>query len=177
MRHVILYENFLNEDGYGKNYFHAEKREKAIYYFFKINEGEDQKGFILKISKNCVLATPEGSENSYACIRIEPILVSTMDDHLVNDADFKPREDDQIDIGRDEFSRVYSIVCKAIEDYVQKNPKVTKIYDEMLLNLSIPRGRYKTIVSSMMEEWSYGKWSMQDGPERNLLIFQKREHS
>lgn len=178
MKHLILFENFLNEDGYGKNYFYPEKREKSIFYYFKINEGDDQRGFILKISKNCVLTTPEGSENSYACLRIEPISVATMDDHLVNDASYKPREDDMIEFSSDEeFPSVYKIVSKAIEDYIQKNPKVTRIYDEMLMNLSISRKKYKSIIGSMMNEWSYEKWTMQDGPERNLIIFQKRDHS
>ena len=73
MKHLVLFEDYIFEDGYGKNYFFAEKTEKAIFYYFKINEGDDQKGYILKISKNCVLTTPEGSENSYGCLRIEPI--------------------------------------------------------------------------------------------------------
>lgn len=176
MKHLMLFEDFLFEDGYGKNFFFPEKREKAIYYYFKINEGESQKGFILKISKNCVLMTPEGSENSYGCLRIEPISIATMDDHLANETDFKFREDDMIEIEEDEFPRIYKIVSEAIQNYLQKNPKVTKIYDEMLLNVPMSRKEYKNDVEAMISGWSYGKWSIQDGPEKKILIYQKRDH-
>ena len=177
MKHLVLFEDYIFEDGYGKNYFFAEKTEKAIFYYFKINEGDDQKGYILKISKNCVLTTPEGSENSYGCLRIEPISIPTMDDHLANETEFKRREDDMIEIEDGELPRIYKIVSEAIEDYLQKNPKVTTIYDEMLLNLSYPSKKYKREVESMMLEWSHGKWAFQDGPEKKILIYQKRDHA
>jgi hypothetical protein len=176
MKHLILFENFLFEDGFGKNYFYPEKREKAIYYYFKISDEDEQKGFILKISKNCVLATPEGSENSYACLRIEPISIATMDDHLANETDFKFREEDMIEISEGEFPRIYMIISEAIGDYIQKNPKVTTIYDEMLLNIPMDSEEYKNDIESMMTEWSYGKWSVQRGSEEKILIYQKRNH-
>jgi hypothetical protein len=41
MKHIKLYENFLNEDGYGRDYFIKEKEGKVYRYFFKI-EGEEK---------------------------------------------------------------------------------------------------------------------------------------
>jgi len=44
--------NKLNEDaGYGNDYFADEKVEKSQHYFFKIGEGNDEVGLILKIGK------------------------------------------------------------------------------------------------------------------------------
>ena len=47
MKHIKLFENFLNEDGYGRDFFVKKKDGKLSQYFFKIEGEEDDLGFVL----------------------------------------------------------------------------------------------------------------------------------
>jgi hypothetical protein len=99
-----------------------------------------------------------------------------MDDFLANDSDFKSREDDQFSLTKSEYMRFYKIVGECIKDYLQSNPKVSIIYDEIPLNLDMNFEDYSDKVKSLMDEWSYGKWSSQDGPAKKTLIYSRRDH-
>ena len=176
MKHIKLFENFLNEDGYGRDFFVKKKDGKLSQYFFKIEGEEDDLGFVVclgKLSRNITIESPE---NSYAVLSVEPIGESVMDDFLVKDSDFKSREDDQFTLTKSEYMRFYKIVGECIKDYLQSNPKVSIIYDEIPLNLDMDFEDYSDKVKSLMDEWSYGKWSSQDGATKKTLIYSRRDH-
>ena len=167
----------LNEHaGYGNDYFVDEKHEKSQYYFFKAGDGDDEQGIILKIGKFSKDDIISDSENSYGVIQMEPINHDDMDDYLVNDRGYQPREDDRFSLPDSIRSQVFEIVTKAMEDYLQKNPKVTKFYDEILDNLEMSSEDYKTFATSIISEWSKGTWSIQDGSSKNSLIYMKTSH-
>ena len=65
---------------------------------------------------------------------------------------------------------------EAIKDYLQNNPKVSKIYDEIPMNVNIDLSEYEDRVRSLMDEWSYEKWSIQEGPEELTLLYTRRDH-
>lgn len=176
MKHIKLFENFLNEDGYGRDFFVKKKEGKLSQYFFKI-EGEEQDfGFVVGIGKLSRNISIESAENSYAVISVQPIKESIMDDFLVKDSDFKSREDDKFLLSKFEFMRFYNIVGECIKDYLQSNPKVSIIYDEIPLNLDMNIEEYSDIIKSLMDEWSYNKWSSQEGATKKTLIYSRRDH-
>jgi hypothetical protein len=167
----------LNEDaGYGNDYFVDQKVEKSQYYFFKVGEGEDEDGVIVKIGKFAKSAIISETEKSYGVIHIEPITPNDMDDYLVNDSEYRSREDEKFSIPEDLLGQTFSIIEKAMDNYLEKNPKVTKFYDEMLENLEMSPEEYTTFVTSKIEEWSEGRWSVQTGATQNVLIYMKTSH-
>jgi len=176
MKHIKLFENFLNEDGYGRDFFIKKKDGKLSQYFFKIEGEEEDLGFVVGLGKLSRNITIESAENSYAVLAVEPIKESVMDDFLVKDSDFKSREDEQFMLTKSEYMRFYKIVGECIKDYLQSNPKVSIIYDEIPLNLDIDFEEYSDKVKSLMDEWSYGKWSSQEGATKKTLIYSRRDH-
>ena len=176
MKHIKLYENFLNEDGYGRDYFVKEKDGKVYRYFFKIEGEEEDLGFILEIGKLSRNITIESAENSYAVLSIQPISIAAMDDYLVKESDFKSREDEMFELTDSELMRTYKIVGEAIKDYLENNPKVSIIYDEMPLNIEMDFEEYKSRIKSLMSSWSYEKWSLQESSANRTLMYSRRDH-
>jgi len=178
MKHIRIYEEYdpIFEDGFGKDYFQIEKVEKSLHYFFKTGEGDLARGFICKIGKFSSSSVIEEAENTYGVITIEEMNPNTMDDHLVNDAEYKTRADESFSLTDDELNKVLDITSQAIKDYLSKNPKVNKIYDECLNNIDMSPDSYKSIVFSRMDDWSHGQWSHQDGSNNKTILFSKRDH-
>lgn len=177
MKYIKLYEDFLFEaDGYGRDYYVRKKDGKTLRYFFKIESEEETLCFIVSIGKLSRKVTIEASENSYGVIGVEPIKQSIMDDYLVNDTDYKSRENDEIELTKSEVMRFYSIVGECIKDYLENNPKVSLIYDEIPLNLNIETEEYLEKVKNLMGSWSYNKWSVQEGSSDKILMYIRRDH-
>lgn len=176
MRHIKLFEQFLmEEDGFGRDFFVKKKEGKVSKYYFKIEGEEENLGFIINIGKLSRGASIDEAENSYAVISVEPVKVSVLDDFLVKETDYKSREDETFEMTKSEFMRFYKILSEAIKDYLQNNPKVSKIYDEIPMNLMEEISEYEDKVRSLMDEWSYEKWSIQEGDEKSL-IYTRRDH-
>lgn len=176
MKHIKLYEHFLNEDGYGRDFFIKEKDGKVYRYFFKIDGEEGELGFLIDIGKFSRNVNIESAENSYCVISVQPMSEEVMDDHLANDSDYKSREDETFSLSKSEFMRFYKIVGECIKNYLQNSPKVSTIYDEIILNLEMEKSEYSDAVKNLMGSWSYGKWSVQDGASARTLIYSKRDH-
>lgn len=176
LKHITLYENFLNEDGYGRDYFVKKKDGKIHKYFFKIEGEEEDLGFVLSIGKTSRETSIDGAENSYCVLNIEPMKINIMDDYLVNETDYKSREEDNFKLTKSEFLRFYEIIGECIKDYIKNNPKVTTIYDDIPLNLDIELETYSLRVKNMMDGWSYGRWSNQTASSNKALVYLKRDH-
>jgi hypothetical protein len=156
MRFIKDFKNYkINEDaGYGNDYFVDQKVEKSQYYFFKVGEGDNEIGIIVKIGKFAKSAIISENEKSYGVIHIEPINVDDMDDYLVNDSEYRSREDEKFSIPSDLLAQTFGIIEKAMDNYLEKNPKVTKFYDEMLENLEMTPEEYTSFVTPKIEDWS-----------------------
>lgn len=177
MKHIKLFENFLSEnDGYGRDFFFKKKDGKVTNYFFKVEGGEDDLGFVLAIGKLSRNISIDEAENSYGVISVEPMQESVMDDYLSRDSDYRSREDDLFILEESEFMRFYKIVGECIKDYLQYNPKVTTLYDEIPLNMEIDFNEYKDTVEALIDEWSYDKWGSQEGPADRTLVYTRRDH-
>lgn len=178
MKFIKDFKNYkLNEDaGYGNDYFVDQKVGKSQYYFFKVGEGEDETGLIIKIGKFAKSTVISESERSYGVIHIESITPEDMDDYLVNDSEYRSKEDQAFAIAPDLLNQAFVIVQKAMDNYLEKNPKVTKFYDEMLENLDMSSEEYTSFVTPKIEGWSEGRWSVQSGATQNVLIYMKTSH-
>jgi hypothetical protein len=178
MRFIKDFKNYkINEEaGYGNDYFVDQKVEKSQYYFFKVGEGDSEIGIIVKIGKFAKSAIISENEKSYGVIHIETINVDDMDDYLVNDSEYRSREDEKFSIPDDLLAQTFEVIEKAMDNYLEKNPKVTKFYDEMLENLEMSPEEYTSFVTPKIEDWSEGRWSVQSGATQSVLIYMKTSH-
>jgi hypothetical protein len=167
----------LNEDaGYGNDYFADEKVEKSQYYFFKIGEGEEEIGLILKIGKFSRSGVISENEKNYGVLHLEIMDTDDMDDYLVNDSEYRSREDEMFSLSSEVLSQAFFIITKSMDNYLQKNPKVTKFYDEILENLDMPREEYMEFISPKIRSWSRKRWKIQEGQSEKSLIYTKVSH-
>jgi hypothetical protein len=181
MKHIQLFENFdrpVNEDGYGRDYFFRKKDGKTYNYYFKISPEEEGESlcFVVGIGKLSRNLTIEDPENSYCVINVQTIKESVMDDFLVNDSDYKTKEDEEFRLTDSELMRFYDIVGECIKDYLKNSPKVSQIYDQMALNIEGNFANYRGVVKSLMGGWSYDKWSVQTDISDRTLLYTKRDH-
>jgi hypothetical protein len=176
LKHIHLYEQFINEDGYGRDYFVKKKDGKILKYFFKIEGEEEVLGFLLSIGKTSKETSIEGAENSYCVLSVEPMSVNVMDDYLVNETDYKSRDEETFKISKSEFLRFYEIVGECLKDYLKNSPKVTTVYDDLTLNIDMSLESYSSRVKNMMDTWSYGRWSSQTASSNKTLVYLKRDH-
>ena len=178
MKFIKNFSNYLVKEnaGYGNDYFVEKKMDKSLYYFFKVGAGEEGTGIIIKIGKFSKDSVISDAEKTYGVVHIEQISVEDLDDYLVNDSEYKSKEDDKFMISKDLLNETFSIYKKALDDYLSKNPKVTKIYDEILENIEMPIDDYKEYIGQVVKSWSKGRWKIQDGSSQNVLIYTKVSH-
>jgi len=178
MKFIKNFSNYLvNEKaGYGNDYFVEKKVDKSLYYFFKAGSGDEVEGIIIKIGKFSKNSVISDAEKTYCVVHIEQIDPNDLDDYLVNDSEYKSNEDEKFTISRDLLNETFSIYKKALDDYLSKNPKVTKIYDEILENLEMPIDDYREYIEQVVKSWSKRRWKIQDGPSQNVLIYTKVSH-
>ena len=166
-----------NEEGLGNNYFHVKKMDKSYDYFFKIGDQSDaERAFIIKIGKFSKNDIINDAEQSYAVLSIEEIPPSDMDAFLIDEAPFKSRDNEKISITMDELNKVSDILEKALDDYLEKSPKVTKIYDEFLENLEIGTEEYINFTKNTISIWSKGRWNTQEGGSAKSILHTKLSH-
>lgn len=174
------YQNSINpineEAGYGNDYFVDEKVEKSQYYFFKIGDGDEEVGLIVKIGKFSKSGVISENEKNYGVVHIEQISPDDMDDYLVNDSEYMSREDEIFSLPNDVLNQAFLIITKALDSYLEKNPKVTKIYDEILENLDMSHEEYVDFVTPKIKVWSKGRWNVQEGSSDKVLIYTKTSH-
>lgn len=178
MKFIKDFKNYrLNEEaGYANDYYVDQKVEKSQYYFFKAGEGKDEIGLIAKIGKFSKSSIISETEKSYGVIHLETITPNDMDDYLVNDSEYKSKDDVKFPIPSDLLNQTFVIIQKALDNYLEKNPKVTKFYDEILENLDMSPEDYTSFITPKIEEWSDGRWSIQSGATQSVLIYTKTSH-
>lgn len=178
MKFVKKFSDYeLNEEaGYGNDYFVDKKEEKTQCYYFKVGEGESEIGLIFKIGKFSISSVISETEKSYAVVHIEQIDPDDLDDYLVNDSEYKSRDEEKFTMDKEQLSQAFEIYKRALDNYLEKNPKVTKIYDEMLENLEMGKEEYTSFISSVVSSWSKKRWNIQDGSSEKSIIYTKTAH-
>jgi hypothetical protein len=169
----------VNEnEGFGNSYFHEKKIDKSNCYFFKIgDQTEKERGIIIKIgkfSKNDIISD---NESSYGVLSIEEIPTDDMDSFLVDKAPYKSREEEKISLTIEELTKISDILEKILYDYLQKNPKVVKIFDECLENIEMDASEYTNFITNTVSVWSKGRWSAQQGNGSKSIVYSKLSHN
>ena len=169
----------LNEsEGFGNNYFQEVKSDKSQAYYFKISDESDtERGFIIKMGKFSKGSIITEAESNYSVMSIEEIACEDMEDFLVNKAPYKSRGEEMIELSMEELAYISEILERILDNYLEKSPKVTKIYDEFLENLDMDREEYTNFAINTMKVWSKGRWSAQQGASDRCVLYTKLTHN
>jgi hypothetical protein len=160
--------------GYGNDYFVNRKEDKTQHYYFKVDDGDNEIGLLFKIGKFSKTGDISDPEKSYGVVHIEKIDPDDMDEYLVNDTEYRSN-DDRFSLNEKVLVQAFGIYRKVLDDYLEKNPKVNKFYDEILENLEMTKDEYAEFISPVIRKWSK-RWKIQEGSNQNVLIYTKRTH-
>ena len=164
-------------EGLGNNYFHEEKIDNDLCYFFKTgDQSENERGFIIKMGKFSKNSITTEAQVSYSVMSIEEISPRDMDSYLVDKAPYKTRSGEKISTSIEDLNKMSIIIEKILDDYLQKSPKVVKIYDELLETLDIDKEEYSNFMVNTISVWSNGRWSVQKGSSDKVLVYNKLSH-
>jgi hypothetical protein len=71
-------------------------------------------------------------------------------------------------------SRVMQYVSKCLQNYLELNSKVSRIYDEIQANLVIKgKGEYIEFMKSIIISYLGPKWSVQEGSSKKSIIISR----
>ena len=176
-RFITRFNDFsVNEsDGFGTSPFLLKKVGDVNNYFFNLDaENGETKAYHLIIGKYSDREVIEGPKNSYCVLTLNEISPEILEDiavdkeaiPIINSAKFK--------MGSDELSRLMKYVYKCVNDYLQINPKVIRIYDEIQDNLVYDgKGTYLEYMKSISVSELGPNWSVQEGSTKMTIIISR----
>lgn len=178
MKNLLNFKNWeiINEaDGFGTSPFLL-KKEKDIYHYFFNLEGKKglDRGFHLTIGKYSDKEPISGSKSSYCVLDLCEISEEIIDDIASGKQEEIPPSN-KIKFKADEnvTSRILECASKCILDYLGKNPKVSRIYDEIQENLYFKgKGTYIEYMKSILGP-VIGDWGIQEGSSKNSVIISR----
>ena len=163
----------LEADGFGTLPYLEKRDGNVYYYFFKLDseKGGIQKGFMVTIGKYSQYEDTPGAKNSYAVLNANEIGVELIDDIAIDKKDIPNLNDTVFKLSEGEFSRFLEQCAKAVKDYLEQNPKVTRFYDEMQDNLDAPN--YLEYVKSVLGGNLGGEWTAQEGSNKKVVVISR----
>jgi len=180
MEKIITFGQFINNmnesDGFGTSPFLLEKVSDIYHYFFNLDQekSEDQMGYHLIIGKYSDQEVIEGPKNSYCVLTINQISPEVIDDIAVKKEDVPQTNKEKFKMGGNDISRLMEYVFKCVTNYLEANPKVTRIYDEMQENLVLEgKGEYIEYMKSIAISQLGGNWSIQQGASKISVIISR----
>jgi len=161
-----------SEDGYGQQPFYFAKNGDTNNYFFKINEGQDQNGFVVSIGKFAKFIQPTEQKLEYGVISITKLKSEELDQAVVDEGKFTTNTN-EIATSDQLLGKLLKHLSLIIEDYLQKNPKVSKFYDELQATLAATD--YDNKMSLSLSNWPGGNdaWKLQTMEKGKLNIISK----
>lgn len=177
MKNLFNYTDFLSKnlneaDGFGTMPFLLKKEGDVYYYFFQLErEKEDPEGFCLMIGKYSQYESMDGPKNSYSVLNINKIGTEVIEDIAINKGSLPEKNKVSFKLSGGELSRLFEQIGKCISSYLEKNPKIIRMVDEMNLNLDIKNyGAYsKSLLSFALGE----DWHMQDGSTKKIYLWNR----
>lgn len=163
----------INEgDGFGTFPFLLIKSGDIYNYLFQLElENGEQKGFMVVIGKYSKYESAEGPKNSYAVINVNEISTEIIEDIAIKKSDIPDLNDQKFELKDNNLSRFLEKIAKSVINYLEKNPKVVRIFDEMQDNLDIEN--YEDMVKSVLLSFLGPEWSMQEGSHKGTFIFSR----
>lgn len=165
-------ESNISEDGYGDAPFQAFKAGDAFNYFFKMNTDGTHRCMVLTIGKFSKFAQPTENKQDYGVISIIEIDEAKLDQAVLDKGKFETNSATFVVSDR-ELSNILTKVAECVSDYLQKNPKVSKFYDEIEGNLK--NVNYMKLIQDKLEKWpgGQGAWHVQELEKGKLNIINK----
>lgn len=163
----------INEgDGFGTLPFLQRRDGDLFYYLFQLElENGGQKGIMFMVGKYSQYETMEGAKNSYAVLNVNEIAPEIIEDIAMNKADIPELNSDKFKLKDNDMSRFFEQIAKAILSYLEKNPKVIRIFDEMQDNLEIEN--YGDNMKSILLSFMGPEWSFQEGSHEGTFIISR----
>jgi hypothetical protein len=174
MKNLKEFREFVNEsDGFGTSAFLLKKEKDQYNYFFNLEEKKDDKGFHMIIGKYSEKEVISGSKNSYCVLGLYRISDDLIDDIAVDKAEIPSSNNEKFKSDENETSRILECVAKCLLDYLEKNSKVSRIYDEIQETLYFKgKGTYLEYMKSVIGP-VIGDWSIQDGSDKNSVLISR----
>lgn len=173
---VLSFSDFnrrINEgDGFGTMPFLQKKDGDLFYYFFQLElEKGESLGFMFMIGKYSQFETTEGPKNSYAVLNVNQISPEIIQDVAIGKAELPMVNEEKFTLSGNDLSRFFEQISKAILNYLEKNPKVIRIFDEMETNLDIDN--YEENMRSILLSYIGPEWSIQTGSREKTYIISR----
>jgi len=167
------WESTNESDGFGTSAFLLKKEKDQYNYFFNLEEKKDDKGFHMIIGKYSEKEVISGSKNSYCVLGLYRISDDLIDDIAIDKAEIPSSNNEKFKADENETSRILECVAKCLLDYLEKNSKVSRIYDGIQETLYFKgKGTYLEYMKSVIGP-VIGDWSIQDGSDKNSVLISR----
>jgi hypothetical protein len=113
----------------------------------------------------------EGPKNSYAVLNVNEIAPEIIEDIAMGKAEIPEMSDGKFRLRDNDMSRYFEQISKAILSYLEKNPKVIRIFDEMQDHLEVEN--YGENMKSILLSFIGPEWSIQEGSHEGTFIISR----
>jgi hypothetical protein len=176
MKNILNFKNWekVNEsDGFGTSLFLLKKEKDQYNYFFNLEGKKEDKGFHLIIGKYSEKEVISGSKNSYCVMGLYQIAHELIDDIAIDKSEIPSSNNEKFKSDENETSRILECVSRCLLDYLEKNSKVTRVYDEIQENLYFKgKGSYLEYMKSVIGP-VIGDWAIQEGSDKNSVLISR----
>lgn len=164
--------NGVNEgDGFGTLPFLLIKNEGVFHYFFNIEDGnKKENGFHLSVGKYSEYEPIDGPKNSYAVLNINGMSNEIIENLSMGVGEIPELNKEMVKVDSESQSRLMETISKCILNYLEAEPKVTRIYDEMQDTLELVGSDYMEYMKSIIISFLGEEWSVQNGSNTNLIL-------
>lgn len=166
----------VESDGFGTSPFLLEKIEGIYHYFFNIEkeEKEGETGYHLIIGKYSDKEIIEGAKNSYCVLSLNEISPELIEDIAIDKTKIPPKNSEVFKVSENELTRLLQSVYRCVGNYLEVNPKVTRIYDEIQDNLQFSdEGTYLEFMKSLALSQIGTGWSVQEGNNKKTILLSR----
>ena len=176
MKNILYFKNWekLNEgDGFGTSPFLLKKEKDTYNYFFNLEGKDEDEGYHLIIGKYSEKEVISGSKNSYCVLGLYKIAHELIDDIAVDKEAIPSSNNEKFKADANQTSRILECVANCVLDYLEKNSKVSRIYDEIQENLYFKgKGSYLEYMKSVIGP-VIGDWAIQEGSDKNSVLISR----
>jgi hypothetical protein len=177
---VKSFNNFRKEiyesDGFGTSPFLLEKIDGVFHYFFNMEteDSKTQNGYHLIVGKYSDKEVIEGAKNSYCVLGIDQVSPEIIEDIAIDKTKIPSSNSEKFSLGTNEMSRLMKYVYKCVNSYLEANPKITRIYDQIQDNLEFSgEGTYLEYVKSLAVSQLGSGWSVQQGSSTKTVLISR----
>jgi len=163
-------------DGFGTSPFLLVKNGDIYNYFFNIEneKGGEEKGFHFIVGKYSNNEVIDGPKNSYCVLTLNEISQELIEDIAVEKEEVPQPNTMKFKAGGNEVSRIMEYASKCLSSYLEANPKINRIYDEIQDNLEFDgKGEYIEFMKSIVLSYLGSNWSVQQGSSKKSVLISR----